>query len=71
MALKESLTDKQARVLKFVVSFQRDRGFPPTRMELCRRFMWASPNAAQKHLEAIARKGWIRMWPTPRGISVL
>jgi len=72
MQTKEKLTSKQARVLKFVVQFHSERGFPPTRWELCRRFEWASPNAAQKHLEALARKGWLRLWPeTPRGISVL
>lgn len=70
--LRKELTGPQAKILRYVISFQRSKGFPPTRGELCDKFGWKSKNSAQEHLVAIERKGWLRLWPeTPRGISVL
>ena len=71
MPKKIALTPQQGTILNFVRQYQAKRGFPPTRREVCKRFDWKSPNAAQEQLRAIERKGWIRIWPTPRGISVL
>src|SRR5690606_34919477 len=38
-----------------------DTGFPPTRMEIARQLGFRSPNAAEEHLKALARKGVIEL----------
>ncbi len=55
------LTPRQDEVLTFV----RERvlaGIPPTRAEISRHFKF-NPNAAECHLRALARKGFIRIVP--------
>ena len=45
---------------------------PPTRAEIAEELGFKSPNAAEVHLRALARKGWIKMLPgTSRGIRLL
>lgn len=51
------LTARQAEVLAFIERFQGDKGYPPTRAEIAREFGWRSPNAAEEHVRALARKG--------------
>ena len=41
--------------------FIADSGFPPTRADICRAMGFNSPNAAEDHLRALARKGAIEM----------
>ena len=66
------LSPMQANVLAFVVKHIKDIGVPPTRRELCIEFGWASENAAEDHLKALARKGAIEFIPRiARGIKVL
>lgn len=66
------VTEAQAKTLAFIVKSQRENQMPPTRMEIAQHFGWKSANAAQEHLEALARKGFIRLRPNiPRGIFVL
>ena len=62
------LTAKQAAVLDFVKLHAKRYGFPPTRQEISDAFGFASANAAQQHLELIARKGHIVMQHAARGI---
>ena len=46
-------------------------GYPPTRAEIARALGFRSPNAAEEHLRALARKGAIEMIPgTSRGIKL-
>ncbi|MEM7001570.1 MAG: transcriptional repressor LexA [Pseudomonadota bacterium] len=48
-----------------------DTGYPPTRADIAQRFGFRSPNAAEEHLKALARKGAIEMIPgTSRGIRL-
>ena len=66
------LTDQQAKVLAFVKSFLKDKGYPPTRKEVMTHFEWSSNNAAQEHLFLIEKKGYIRLDAgVQRGIVVL
>lgn len=66
------LTDAQESVLSFLVSFSDECQCPPTRAEIANNFGWSSPNAAQEHLEALQRKGYIRLTPNKsRGIFVI
>lgn len=66
------LTSTQANVLTFIRNFTAGNGYPPTRAEISRNFEWASPNAAQENLEALVKKGAIRVAKgLARGITVV
>lgn len=63
------LTARQREMLQFIESRMRDEGMPPTRAEIVEHFGFASPNAAQCHLRALADRGAIELRPgTARGI---
>ena len=61
MADEAPLTPRQAEILNWIRSFVAQRGSPPTRAELASAFGFASPNAAESHLRALARKGAISL----------
>lgn len=66
------LTDRQQAVLDFIREHLADRGAPPTRADIMARFGFKSPNAAEDHLRALARKGVIELLPgAARGIRLL
>jgi len=65
------LTSRQAEVLTLIREAIRDHGAPPTRVEICMQ-RFRSPNAAEEHLRALARKGAIEIIPgTSRGIRLI
>lgn len=64
------LTPRQAEILAFIKRCLEDNGFPPTRAEIAQELGFKSPNAAEEHLKALARKGAIEMTPAPRAASV-
>lgn len=67
-----TLTDAQANVLTYLRDYLARNGYPPTRREIAGHCGFASQNAAQGHLEALARKGAIGVVPgVARGIRVL
>ncbi len=67
----ESLTSRQAQVLDLVRQYIADTGYPPTRANIAQELGFKSPNAAEEHLKALARKGAIEMIPgTSRGIRI-
>lgn len=64
------LTEKQKRVLHFLVEYTKRHGYPPTVREIGEHFkiLWA---AARVHLKAIEKKGFIRLNPSKsRGIEI-
>ncbi|MCC7412604.1 MAG: transcriptional repressor LexA [Gammaproteobacteria bacterium] len=66
-----NLTTRQAEILGFIRDCIADSGMPPTRAEICTALGFRSPNAAEEHLRALARKGAIEMVPgASRGIVV-
>lgn len=66
------LTERQQRVLDYVRNAIEETGFPPTRAEIAKELGFRSPNAAEEHLKALARKGAIEMIPgTSRGIRIV
>lgn len=66
------LTGCQAHILEFIKSFQAAQGMPPTRQEIADHCGYSSPNAAQEHLVALAKKGYISMQTgKARSIKVL
>lgn len=69
MTLK--LTPRQSVILAFVKQWIEDNGYPPTRAEIAQELGFKSPNAAEDHLKALARKGAIEMIPgASRGIRI-
>jgi repressor LexA len=67
----ENLTPRQAQVLDLIRQHISDTGYPPTRADIAERLGFRSPNAAEEHLKALARKGAIEMIPgTSRGIRL-
>jgi repressor LexA len=65
------LTPRQEQILDYVRDYLQDTGFPPTRSEIAQEMGFRSPNAAEEHLRALARKGAIEMTPgTSRGIRL-
>lgn len=65
------LTKRQTEILDLIKSHTEETGFPPTRAEIARTFGFRSPNAAEEHLRALARKGAIVITPgASRGIRV-
>jgi len=65
------LTSRQEEILGFIKDYMHDTGFPPTRSEIAQHMGYRSPNAAEEHLRALARKGAIEMLPgTSRGIKL-
>lgn len=67
----KSITKRQAEVLDFIRTYRHDNGYPPTRRNITDKFGFRSPNAAEEHLRALDRKGFIQLQRnTSRGIIV-
>lgn len=65
------LTPRQAEILALITTAIRESGLPPTRAEIATRLGFASANAAEEHLRALARKGYVELTPgTSRGIRI-
>ena len=64
------LSEKQNRILGFVTEHIMKRGFAPSLREICREMGFASPRAAQKHLEALEEAGYLARESKARGIRV-
>jgi repressor LexA len=66
-----TLTPRQAEVLGLIRASLVDAGRPPTRAEIARTLGFRSANAAEEHLQALARKGVIELVPgASRGIRL-
>src|SRR6478609_6474701 len=65
------LTARQEQILNLIREAIENTGFPPTRAEIAAELGFRSPNAAEEHLQALARKGAIEISPgTSRGIRL-
>ena len=65
------LTDRQQQSLDLVQSAIERTGAPPTRAEIANELGFKSANAAEEHLQALARKGVIELiGGTSRGIRL-
>ena len=68
----EKLTSRQQEILDFIKNTLEVLGAPPTRMEIAQAFGFASPNAAEDHLKALAKKGAVVLEPgSARGIRLV
>ena len=67
-----TLTARQEEILNLIKTNIKETGYPPTRAEIATELGFRSPNAAEEHLRALARKGVIEMIKgTSRGIRLL
>ncbi len=65
------LTARQQQILDLIREAIENTGFPPTRAEIAAELGFRSANAAEEHLQALARKGAIEISPgTSRGIRL-
>ena len=55
----KGLTKRQQEILDLIKSNLEDNGLPPTRADIARTLGFKSPNAAEQHLRAIEKKGFI------------
>lgn len=65
------LTARQQQILSLIQSAVQNTGAPPTRAEIASELGFKSANAAEEHLQALARKGVIQLVSgTSRGIRL-
>ena len=57
----EKLTARQSEVLQLIKDHIGETGYPLTRADIARELGFKSPNAAEEHLKALARKGAIEI----------
>ncbi|MDE8556078.1 LexA family transcriptional regulator [Pantoea vagans] len=55
------LTDTQQRTLDFIRAYIRDNGLSPTIADIAEGMGWKSANAAQGHVDALQRKGALKV----------
>ena len=68
----ESLTARQQEVFDFVTHCIQERGYPPTMREIAGHIGTSGTISAQRHLEALERKGYIkRSAGSSRGIELI
>jgi repressor LexA len=59
--MASKLTERQQQILDLIRQAVASTGFPPTRAEIAQALGFRSPNAAEDHLKALARKGAIEL----------
>ena len=57
----KNLTKRQEEILNLIKTHISDFGFPPTRADIAKTLGFKSPNAAEQHLRAIEKKGFIKI----------
>ncbi|MDQ3913730.1 MAG: transcriptional repressor LexA [Actinomycetota bacterium] len=68
----EGLTDRQRQTLEYIAEMVADRGYPPSVREICDALGLASSSTVHSHMQALQRKGYLRIDPTkPRAIELL
>ncbi len=68
----DGLTDRQRQTLQFIAETVGERGYPPSVREICDALGLASSSTVHSHMQALQRKGYLRIDPTkPRAIELL
>jgi len=57
----KNLTKRQEEILNLIKNHIFEFGFPPTRADIAKSLGFKSPNAAEQHLRAIEKKGFIKI----------
>lgn len=64
------LTERQLEIFNYISGYIAEKGFAPSRLDIASNFDF-SVNAAQDHLMAIERRGYIAVAPNvSRGIVI-
>ncbi|MBM3495607.1 MAG: transcriptional repressor LexA [Armatimonadetes bacterium] len=69
--MTKGLTDKQERILNFIVDYVSEHGYPPSIREIGNCFGISSLRGVTVHLDALERKGFIKRASTSRSITVV
>ena len=69
--MTRGLTDKQERILNYIVEYVEDQGYPPSIREIGTEFRISSLRGVTVHLDALERKGYIKRANTSRSITVI
>ena len=69
--MTRGLTDKQEKILNFIVEYVGDKGYPPSIREIGNNFGISSLRGVTVHLDALERKGFIKRASTSRSITVI
>jgi len=69
--MAKGLTEKQSKILEFIIDFQKENGFPPTIREMGDAFGIGSLRGVTVHLDALVRKGFVTRDRTSRSIRVV
>ena len=69
--MAKQLTTRQRTVLETIRAWIRERGYPPTIRELGAKLGIKSLRGVTTHLDAIAKKGFLKREPRARSISLL
>jgi len=69
--MNAELTSRQKEILDFIGQSISIHGYPPSLLDIQKKFSFKSPNAAKDHLLALERKGYIKREPhKSRSISL-
>jgi repressor LexA len=68
--MTKGLTDRQQQILRYVVDYIQDNGYPPSIREIGKSFNIESLRGVTVHLDALKRKGYIDRSKTPRSIQI-
>lgn len=69
--MAKGLTKRQELILNFVLQYVKEEGFPPSIREIGTAFNIGSLRGVTVHLDALARKGYIKRSNTPRSIKLV
>lgn len=69
--MTRGLTDKQEKILTFIMDYVNDKGYPPSIREIGNEFQISSLRGVTVHLDALERKGMIKRLSTSRSITVI
>ena len=61
--MTQALTDRQAKLLRFIQDHIRAKGFPPTIREIGQAFRYRSTGTVRDHVRALVAKGQLRTMP--------
>lgn len=70
--MASQLTHRQQEILTFVQRYAESHGYPPSVREIGQAMGLTSSSTVHSHLEALARKGFLRRSPSkPRALEIL
>src|SRR5512143_3008949 len=70
-SMTRGLTEKQERILNFILEYVGEKGYPPSIREIGNAFDISSLRGVTVHLDALERKGYIKRMSTSRSITVI